>query len=80
MSEKVDNLMLKHLKRFQATLERIENKISELTMRQNETHSAVIGLRRDQAQDAEVAAHLQVQLDAVRDRLDRIERRIEITN
>ena len=80
MSEKVENLMLKHLKRFQATLERIESKISELTMRQNETHSAVIGLRRDQAQDAEVAAHLQVQLDAVRDRLDRIERRIEITN
>ena len=80
MSEKVENLMLEHLKRFQATLERIESKISELTMRQNETHSAVIGLRRDQAQDAEVAAHLQVQLDAVRDRLDRIERSIEITN
>ncbi len=80
MSEKVENLMLEHLKRFQATLERIESKISELTMRQNETNSAVIGLRRDQAQDAEVAAHLQVQLDAVRDRLDRIERRIEITN
>ena len=80
MSEKVENLMLEHLKRFQATLERIESKISELTMRQNETYSAVIGLRRDQAQDAEVAAHLQVQLDAVRDRLDRIERRIEITN
>ncbi|WP_397602327.1 hypothetical protein [Sphingorhabdus sp.] len=80
MSKKVENLMLEHLKRFQATLERIESKISELTMRQNETHSAVIGLRRDQAQDAEVAAHLQVQLDAVRDRLDRIERRIEITN
>ena len=80
MSGKVENLMLEHLKRFQATLERIENKISELTMRQNETHSAVIGLRRDQAQDAEVSAHLQVQLDAVRDRLDRIERRIEITN
>lgn len=76
MSEKVE----KHLKRFQATLERIESKISELTTLQNETHSAVIGLRRDEAQDAEVAAHLQVQLDAVRDRLDRIERRIEITN
>ncbi|MCO4090695.1 MAG: hypothetical protein HEQ34_01920 [Sphingorhabdus sp.] len=80
MSGKVENLMLEHLKRFQATLERIESKISELTMRQNETYSAVIGLRRDQAQDAEVAAHLQVQPDAVRDRLDRIERRIEITN
>ena len=80
MAENVDNLMLEHLKRFQATLERIENKIGELTTRQNETHSAVISLRRDQAQDAEVSAHLQVQLDAVRERLDRIERRIELTN
>ena len=80
MAENVENLMLEHLKRFQTTLERIENKIGELTTRQNETHSAVISLRRDQAQDAEVSAHLQVQLDAVRERLDRIERRIELTN
>jgi hypothetical protein len=52
MSDNVDNLMLEHLKRFQATLERIEGKIGEVTTRQNDTHSAVIGLRRDQAQDA----------------------------
>jgi hypothetical protein len=80
MTDNVENMMLEHLKRFQTTLERIESKISELTIRQNETHSAVISLRRDQAQDAEVSAHLQVQLDAVRDRLDRIERRIELSN
>jgi hypothetical protein len=80
MSDNVDNLMLEHLKRFQATLERIEGKIGELTTRQNDTHSAVIGLRRDQAQDAEISAHLQVQLDAVRDRLDLIERRLQLTN
>jgi len=80
VSENVDNLMLEHLKRFQATLERIERKLGELTTRQTETHTAVIGLRRDQANDAEIAAHLQIQLDSVRDRLERIERRLELTH
>jgi hypothetical protein len=80
MAEPVDNLMLEHLKRFQASLDRIERDMREMKTRQNETHSAVVGLRRDQAQDAEVSAHLQVQLDYVKDRLDRIERRIEISN
>ena len=74
-----ENLMLEHLKRFQATLERIERKLSQLTTRQTETHTAVIGLRRDQVNDAEIAAHLQVQLDGVNDRLERIERRLELT-
>ena len=54
--------------------------IRELKTRQSETHSAVVGLRRDQANDAEIAAHLQVQMDTVRDRLDRIEHRLELSN
>jgi hypothetical protein len=33
MTDKVENLMLEHLKRFQATLDRVENKITELTSR-----------------------------------------------
>ncbi|OYW47205.1 MAG: hypothetical protein B7Z08_03890 [Sphingomonadales bacterium 32-68-7] len=80
MTENVENLMLEHLKRFQATLERIESRLDELTVRQGDTHAAVLGLRRDQLNDAEVTAHLQVQLDTVRSRLDRIERRLELTN
>ena len=80
MAENVENLMLEHLKRFPATLERIESRLDELTVRQTETHTAVLGLRRDQVNDAEVVAHIQVQLDNVRNRLDRIERRLELTN
>ena len=80
MADNVDNLMLEHLKRFQATLERIERKLSELTTRQNETQSAVLGLRRDQVNDAEISGHLQVQLDDVKDRLERIERRLDLAN
>ena len=80
MADKVENLMLEHLKRFQATLESIQRDIRELKTRQSETHSAVIGLRRDQVQEAEISAHLQVQLDGVRDRLERIERRLDLSN
>ncbi len=80
MAESVENLMLEHLKRFQATLERVDGRLVELTTRQTETHTAVLGLRRDQVNDAEMVAHLQVQLDAMRDRLDRIERRLELAH
>jgi prefoldin subunit 5 len=80
VADKVENLMLEHLKRFQATLESIQRDIRELKTRQSETHSAVIGLRRDQVQEAEISAHLQVQLDGVRDRLERIERRLDLSN
>ena len=80
MADHVENLMLEHLKRFQATLERIEQRLGELTIRQTETHSAVLGLRRDQVNDAEISAHLQVQLDGVKERLDRIERRLDLAD
>ncbi len=79
MADQVENLMLEHLKRFQGTFERIEQRIEELTVRQTETHAAVLGLRRDQVNDAEVVGHVQVQLDTVRSGLDRIERRLDLT-
>ena len=80
MSDNVENLMFEHLKRFQATLDDVARDIRELKTRQSETHSAVIGLRRDQANDAEVSAHLQVQLDGVKDRIERLERRLDLAN
>ncbi len=78
MTENVDNLVLEHLKRFQTNFERIENDLREIKVRQADTHNAVLGVRRDQVNDAEISAHLQSQLDQMRDRLVRIERRLEL--
>ena len=47
MTENVENLVLEHMKRFQASLERIERKLGEVATRQTDTHTAVLGLRRD---------------------------------
>ncbi len=80
MTETVENLILDHLKRFQAALERIDVRLGELTIRQSDTHAAVLGLRRDQVNDAEIVAHLQVQLDGFGTRLARIERRLELND
>ena len=80
MADNVENLMLEQLKRFQATLESMQHDIRELKVRQSETHSAVLALRRDHLGDAETTAHMQMQMDRFQDRLDRIERRLDLTN
>ncbi|MGN6495809.1 MAG: hypothetical protein ACTHK5_00500 [Tsuneonella sp.] len=80
MTENVENLVLEHLKRFQAVMETMAHDLREVKTRQSEMHAAILGLRRDQVNDAEASAHLQTQFDWLRDRLDRIERRLELTN
>ena len=69
VAENVENLMLEHLKRFQATQDQTNHWLQELTTRLSETHAAVLSLRRDQVDDAETVAHVQAQLDRVRERL-----------
>ena len=80
MTDNVENLMLEHLKKFQMTLDSMQRDIRELKVRQSETHTAVLALRRDQLGDAEITAHMQTQMDSFVDRLDRIERRLDLTN
>ena len=80
MSDNVENLMLEDLKRFQATLDSMQRDIREVKVRQSETHTAVLALRCDQVNDAEVTAHMQAQMDRFGDRLDRVERRLDLTN
>jgi uncharacterized coiled-coil protein SlyX len=80
MADNVENLMLEHLKRFQATLERIEHRLGEHTNR-------LANLEGGQAMIVQHLAHLsaadataQVSIDRVNERLDRIERRLELAS
>ena len=47
MSENVDNLLLEHMKRFQAGQDRIERKLDEIVSRVGQLELGVAGLRRD---------------------------------
>ncbi len=53
MTDNVTNeLLLEHMKRFQATLDGVRGELRELKIRQSDTHAAVLGIRRDQGNDA----------------------------
>ena len=78
MAGNVENLMLEHLKKFQATLDRF-------SLRQDEMIGRIANLEGGQASIIQHLGHLagadaaqQLALDNVHRRLDRIERRLEL--
>lgn len=80
MVETVENLMLEHLKRFQASLDRVERKISELTTRAANLESGQAAIMQHLTHLAAADAAQQVSIDTIGDRLDRIERRLDLAS
>jgi len=78
MANEPISLPNERLNRFEDKLDQVVELLRELKIRQNETHAAVVGLRRDQANDAEVVAHVQTRLDSLAAKIDRIERRLDL--
>lgn len=78
MTENVENLMLEHLKKFQAGQDRIERKLEELITRVGHLEGSVSGLRRDFAHADENAASMGVRMDRLDARIERIEKRLEL--
>jgi hypothetical protein len=78
VSDNVDNIILEHLKRFQAKLDRIEQKLDEQTMRMGNVEVSLAAVRRDLGHGDEVRAEQSVRLDHLSQRIDRIERRLEL--
>lgn len=78
MTENIENLILEHLKRFQSGQDRIERKLDEHTQRLGRIEVMISSLRRDQIHNEESWAEQSVRIDNLAERLDRIERRLEI--
>ncbi len=80
MNDNVENLILEHLKRFQTTLDRVERKISELASRTANLESGQASIIQHLGHLAAADAAQQSSTDHLGDRLDRIERRLELSN
>jgi uncharacterized coiled-coil protein SlyX len=80
MTETVENLMLEQMKRFQAILERVERKQDEMIGRIANLEGAVATLMQHLEHLAAADAAQQLTIDNVNLRLDRIERRLELTH
>jgi hypothetical protein len=78
MADEPISLPNERLNRFEDKLDLILEMLRELQVRQNDTRASVVGLRRDQAHDAEVVAHVQTRLDSLAAKIERIERRLDL--
>ena len=80
MTENIENLLLEHMKRFQAGQERIERKLEEVVNRIGHLEGSVAGLRRDFAHSDENTAAVRVRLNRLGERFDCIEKRLELVS
>jgi len=77
MSE-VENLVIEHLKKFQAGQERIERRLEEITRRLGNLESGQASIIQHLGHLASADAQQQLSADGFNQRLERIERRLEL--
>lgn len=78
MADNVENLVLEHLRALRAGQDRIENELKSVKERLSAVETGLNGVRRDLVALAEADARLQVTIDRMGERVDRIERRLEL--
>ncbi|MCF8169199.1 MAG: hypothetical protein K9K38_07590 [Rhodoferax sp.] len=78
MADEISNLILEHLKRFQAGQDRIERELKEIKGRLSQLEIGVASVRGDLAHQSGDQARQQLSMDTLADRIDRIERRLEL--
>jgi hypothetical protein len=80
MTDNVDNLLLEHLKAIRADIGTIKMDLKENTTRLGRIEVAVAGLRRDIAHNEEATAEQGLRIDRIADRVERIEKRLELSS
>lgn len=79
MSENVDHLILEHLKAIRAEVAAVKNDTSEIKSRLRDVENGFIDTKRGELHLHEVDARQQVSLDRILERLERLERRLELS-
>lgn len=78
MTENIENLILEHLKRFQAGQDRIERELKEIKGRLTNLENGQASVIQHLGNLAAADASQQLGIDHVNDRIERIERRLEL--
>lgn len=74
------DLMLEQLRQIRATQTLHSQKLDEVLHRLSGVEIGLAGARREQAAEAETVAHLQARVDRMQGQIERINRRLEITD
>ena len=78
MTQDTENLILSWMRKLDAKFDAMNVDLQDIKLRQSEVTTSIAGLRRDQASDAGVSAHLQIQIDRLHGQVARINRRLDI--
>lgn len=78
MTENVDNLVLEHLRHIRSRVDQIADDVGDLKQRISGLESAMNLVRREVALGDEIDARQQIALDKLQNRIERIERRLEL--
>ena len=78
MTDAIENLIIDHLRHIRGRVDRIAEDMSELKLRMSGIETSMTLVKREITAGDETDARQQVSLDRVIERLDRIERRLEL--
>lgn len=79
MNENIENLILEQLRLIRSRIDRIDHNIDELKTRMTGLEQSMVGVKREVNQGYEFDIGLQHALDRHAERIERIERRLELT-
>ena len=79
MSDNVDNLVLEHLRALRGGQDRIESELLAVAAQLTGLEASTAAGRRDSAHNYEEIIRQQSSIDQIKARIDRIERRLDIT-
>jgi hypothetical protein len=74
------NLVLEILRDLRRELGSVRDVQREHGLRLTEIAGSLAGMRRDQAGDAEIGAHLAARVDRLHDEIDRLKRRLDLAD
>jgi hypothetical protein len=78
MTEKVENIMLEHLRATRPDIAGIKGDVREVKHRLTSLEGAIAGLKRVQAASYADAADQHARYDRLAERIERIERRLDL--
>ena len=79
MADRLENSVLEHLRALRAGQDRIEAGLKEIKQRLTGVESGIAGLRRDNLGTQEDVYRQQTVIGAIQERLQRIEKRLELS-
>ena len=79
MTDNIESLILEHLRHIRGRVDQIAEDAEDLKARMSSLESAFLNVKREVVHGDETDARQQVSIDRILQRLDRIERRLELS-